>query len=272
LQEEFATFASNLMSIKAEIIGTHYEPQLIARLANVDSFMEHDKALIPQAIALIKQPTVARLHIVIRPESVAMVDYAQTKQERTEYLGAISNFLQAVAPIMEFDQKTTPFVLQLLQWGLAGFKGSSQIEGVIDRAIEVTQEAAKNQPEQPTPEQLAQQAEQMRHQNNMQLEQAKHQNNMAEIQAKAQADLQTRAADSQADVLKIMKDLQADITVIAAKLKADLETEAATSVINAEQAAAQQEGEMEKDAFSTALSIEEESRKVRNNGADVRPG
>ena len=270
LQEEFASFASNLMSIKAEIIGRHYEPQLIAKLANVASFMEPDLQYVPAAIELIKNPAEARLHIIIRPESVAMVDYAAVKAERTEYLGAIGQFMQAVAPIIEFDDTTTPFVLQLLQWGLAGFKGSSEIEGVIDQAIETTQEAAKKKAEnpEPTPEekaaQMAQQAEKMRHENNMAEEQLKHDNNMKEIQAKAQANMQENQADAQADVVKIMADLKADLKVIAAKLNADLTLEAASSQINAEQTQAQQQGEVEKDTIGAALDIEVDTAKANN--------
>lgn len=270
LQEEFATFASNLLTIKAEIIGLHYEPELIARLANVESFVDPDKELIPAAIDLIKKPSEARLHIIIRPESVAMVDYAQVKTERTEYLNAIAGFLQAVAPIMEFDQKTTPFVLQLLQWGLAGYKGSSEIEGVIDRAIEVTQEAAKKAAENPEPSpeeqaaQRAQQAEQMRHDNTMAEEKLSHDNNMAEINAKAEANIKENEADTQADILKIMADLKADLKVIAAKLNADLTNEAASSQINAEQNAAAQMGEIEKDQLNAELDIEVDNAKAAN--------
>jgi len=259
LQEEFATFASNLMQIKADIIGSHYEPENIARLASVDTFMDADKQLIPQAIQLIKTPALARLHILIRPESVAMLDYAQLRGERTEYLTAISTFLQASAPIVEIEPSTAPFMLQLLQWGLAGYKGSSEIEGVVDRAIETSLEAAKNQKDKPDPEKQAQEAA-------AQLEMMKHQNNMKEIQAKSQANLVELQADTKSDVMKIMADLKADLKVIAAKLNADLQTEAIGSQINVEQNAAGVDAEMQKDLFAHELKLDEMAKAPKPNG------
>lgn len=249
LQEEFAAFASNLMQIKANIIGVHYSPETIARLANVSSFVEADQELIPQAIQLIKRPSEARLHIKIRPESVAMIDYAQLKAERTEYLTGISTFLQAASPIMEVEPATAPFMLQLLQWGLAGFKGAAEIEGVVDKAIQVAQDNAEAQKDKPDPQEEADQRAK-------QLEQIKHRNKLKEIDAKLQADLQTREADKQADIAIVVAELQAQLKEIQAKMAADIKAEAITSQINAEQEIAGIEGETEKGAFESVIEIE----------------
>ena len=266
LQDEFATFASSLMQIKANIIGVHCDPETIARLANTESFMEADKPLIPQAIALIKEPSKARLHINIRPETLAMVDYAQLKSERVEYLSAIGNFMQATAPILEQEPTTAPFMLQLLQWGLSGFKGTNQIEGVLDKAIQTAQEAAKN-PENDKPD-----PDKVKAQNASDLEEMKHQNRMAEIQAKAQADAMTMKADmmadiesinakAQADSVSMRADLDADLETIEAKLRADLELEAMSSQINAEQQTSAVNNEIQKDYIASERQIEVDRRK-----------
>ena len=84
LQDQFAQFASDLMQLKAEVIAKHFDPQTIVRQSNMQ--LSPDAEIVPQAVELIKNPTEARLHIVIRPESVAMQDFAQLKGERTEYL------------------------------------------------------------------------------------------------------------------------------------------------------------------------------------------
>ncbi len=268
LQDEFAQFASSLMAIKAEIVGKHYEPELIAKLANTMSFMEADRELIPQAIALLKQPELSKLHIEIKSESMALVDYAQLKAERTEYLTAVSTFIRSASPLMEAEPQTAPFVLQLLQWGLSGLKGGNQIEGVIDKAIQTATEAAKKPKPQDDSaakaEQAKMQLEQMKHNLNMQEAQAKTQAELAKIQAKAQADAQTRQVDHQADVAKIKAELQADLQEIAAKMQADIKTEAITSQINAEQAIAAQQGEIQKKAVETAIDIQASKEKPTN--------
>jgi len=249
MQEEFATFASNLMQIKAEIICRHFEPETIAKMANVGSFMEADKEKIGPAIDLLKKPEQARLRIVVRSESMAMVDYKQLQGERTEYLTAISTFLQAASPLVQEDPRTKPFVLQLLQWGLAGFKGADTIEGVIDKAIEVTMQE-NEQPEKPDP---AKQAAD----NAMQLEQMKHENNMKEIQAKSQSKLQEEQADLMATLQKREADLMADLKTISAKMLSDIQTEISQSQANMEQNNAAVMAEIQKSAIETALKIEE---------------
>ena len=120
LQDEFAQFASDLLQIKAEIIGKHFSPETIARFANINETF--DVELVPAAIQLIKNPPEAKLRVEIRPESLSMVDYAQLRQERTEYITAIGGFLTSAAPIVEQQPAAKPFLLELLKWGLAGFK------------------------------------------------------------------------------------------------------------------------------------------------------
>ena len=248
LQEEFATFASNLMKIKACIIGNHYEPDNIARLANTESFMDADKALIPQAIELIKDPAKSKLRILIRPESVAMIDYQKLQGERGDFLNAISTFFQAAAPIIEMEPTTAPFMLQMLQWSLAGYKGSSEIEGVIDKAIQVSQEEAKSKQDKPDPDKAKAESA-------IALEKLKHQNNMTEITAKAEADNMERDKELDSKIKVIVAELKADIQTIISKMVADIKTEQQTSQINAEQGAIGVEGEMKKDTHSAALEM-----------------
>ena len=208
LQDQFARFASDLMQIKAEIIARHFDPQTIAQRCNLQN--STDAELLPPAIQLIKQPEQARLRIDIRPESVAMVDYAQLKNERTEYINALATFMQSAAPLMDQDPSAKPFLLQLLQWGLAGFKGASEIEGVIDKAIDASQQQA-NQPE-PDIEQQKLQAQ-------MQLEEMKQKGQLAGIQAKAQADLQLRIQDEESDIKTAMAQHQAKLGEIEADMQ-----------------------------------------------------
>jgi hypothetical protein len=252
MQDEFATFASDLLQLKAETICRHFEPRTIVRMSNIDS--SFDVEAIPKAIELLKDYDLARLKVEIRPESVAMVDYAQLKQERTEYLTALATFMQSAQPLMDADPHAKPFLLQLLQWGLAGFKGSSEIEGVLDKAIQASQKEAEEGAGKPDP---AQQAERMKMAMAMKLEQTKHENNMKEIAVKAQADAQTLQAETQSDLAKVSAELRANLQEIAAKMSADIRAEAYQSQINAEQQAAAVQQEMEKEFMKTALKIEE---------------
>jgi hypothetical protein len=263
MQKQFAMFASKLMQIKAEVIGLHFDPETIARLANTESFMDDDKELIPEAIMLIKDPPRARLHTIIRPESMAMIDYDQMQNDRTEYLGAIGTFMQASTPLMEAEPAVAPFMLQLLKWGLSGFKGSQQIEGVVDKAIQTTMEAGKKAGDKKDPADQAAALEEAKGKAAVALEEMKHKYKMTEINAKAAADDAEMKSSHQADMTIIRAELGATLREIGAKMVADIKVELRTSMINAEQTRVAQAGELEKSAVETGLKIEEEKQKPR---------
>ena len=262
LQDQFAVFASDLMQLKADVISKHFAPETIAKRANME--FSFDKELVPQAVELIKNTSEANLRVDIRPESVAMVDYAELKSERTEYLMAIATFMQSAAPLMDADPTAKPFMLQLLQWGLAGFKGASEIEGVIDRAISASQQEAGN--EKPDP---AQQQMQMQ----MQIEQAKMQIEMQKLQAKSQADLALREADKQADIETAMAEhqmkmaevqagMQASLMETQAKMEADVLKEQAQAKYNIMQSVHAANAEMQKDSVNYELDMQKEVAKT----------
>lgn len=272
LQDQFAQFATDLMQIKAEVIARHFSPETIVQKSAME--FSADRDLLMPAVELIKQPEQAKLRVAIRPESVAMVDYAQLKNERTEYINALSTFMQSAAPLIEADPAAKPFLLQLLQWGLAGFKGASEIEGVIDKAIEASEQAAKQEAANPKPD-PAQQAAQMQAQMAMQLEQTKQQGELQKIQAKAAADLEIRNNDLQADVQTAMAaaeakkqeieaELQATLAEINAKMHADITVEVAQSEANAQQAAITAQTETQKNVVSASLDMDKEAQKSEN--------
>ncbi|MGE4615169.1 MAG: hypothetical protein AAEJ46_12620, partial [Planctomycetota bacterium] len=179
-------------------------------------------------VQLVKNGEELIWRVKVRPESVAMVDFAALKQERTEYLMAISQFLQSSGPIMEQEPAAAPMLLEMLKWGLAGFKGSQDIEGVIDRTLDqMSQQEQQPEEEQPDPEiqkmemqmQLEQgkaeaqmQLEQAKNQGAMQLEQQGHQIDMQRIQAELDAKIQEKQADIQQDINKEQAQLEANTT------------------------------------------------------------
>lgn len=236
LQDEFARFASELEGLKGEIIAKHFNERTILKQSNAQFMPEADRDKIMPAVQLLKAPDV-KWRIDIRPESIAMIDYAQLKSERTEYLTAMATFLQSANSMVAAVPQSMPILLEFMKFGMAGFKGSDYMEGMLDQAIDM----AKKQPPQDKEGkkgQQEQQKEQMKHQMEMQKIQAKAQADMQTFQAKTQGELQKIQMDNQAnmqeqqskansDLQKIAADLQADLAVIRAKLDADLTTEQA---------------------------------------------
>ena len=166
LQDEFAKYATDLIRLRAEVVSLHFSPDSIVQQSNI--MFTADGELVGPAIELIKNRVDLIWRIQVKPESVAMVDYAQLKEERTGYITALATFMQSAAPLVEMDPNATPILLEMLKWGLAGFKGSNEVEGVLDQAIKNIQSASKEGggegQEQPSPEQIKAQAEQAKQQ------------------------------------------------------------------------------------------------------------
>jgi len=270
LQDQFAQFATDLMQLKAEVIARHFSPETIARQSNMGKSLDAD--MLPEAIDLIKRPDEARLAVAIRPESVAMVDYAQLKSERVDFLNAISTFLQSSAPLMQSKPETEPFLLQMLQWSLSGFKGAQEIEGVMDKAIEGAIQEIKNKAANPQPDPEEAKAQKLAEMD-AQKEQAKLQGEMQKIQAKAQADMQTREQDKMADIetaqmqhqldmQKIQAESQADLQEIQAKAEMQKSEQQHDAQMNAMQNEAVTQQEIQKVATSAQIDLEKMAAKA----------
>lgn len=201
------------------------------------------------AIEMLKSQD-AKWRIDIRPESLAMIDYAQLKQERTEYLTSMATYIQSAQAMVKSVPQSLPILMEMLKWGMAGFKGADQMEGMMDQAIDM---AKKMKP--PSDDKEGAQAAQMaiiqaqsqaelqkiqaKSQADMQVFQAKMQGEIQKIQIDNQATMQEQQQKSQADLQKIATDLQADLAVIKAKLESDLAVEQAQSVMSNAEAEAQ---------------------------------
>ncbi len=225
LQEEFARFASDLMCLKAEIIGKHFEASTITEESNIFRTEDgKDQQLVDQAISLIKKPEEAAWRIEVRPESVAMVDYDKQRMERGEFITSVATFMQSAAPLAEIDPESTPTMISMLKWAVAGFKGSQEIEGVLDRAVESLQKAQAAAKAQPQQDQGPSEAELQ-----MQAQQQKHENTMAELEQKHQQAVQLESEKFQVAVQEMQAELKKELKIIQAELVAAIRAEAAQS-------------------------------------------
>lgn len=143
LQNEFARWVNDTQSLKAEIICKHYQPYCIVQQSNI--MMTPDKDVAEQAVALIKDPEGAKWKITVRPETLAIADYAQLKQDRSEFLMGLAQFMQSSAPLLQLSPMALPVLMKLLKWFLAGFRGSSEAEGILDTAITQFEKAPPKQ-------------------------------------------------------------------------------------------------------------------------------
>jgi len=122
----------------------HMDINEISKLAQVD-FMAEDPALIQQALQLIKMPEFV-LRSQVESDTLSDIDFQAEKQDRMEYMTTITNYLKEMLPVIQNDPMMGPFLLQLLQFSLAGFKVGKKFEAELDKTFQAIQQKIANPP------------------------------------------------------------------------------------------------------------------------------
>jgi hypothetical protein len=209
LQEEFARFASDLEALKAEIISKHFSRETIVTQSNAGFLPEADKPNVAPALELMQSPDI-KWRVNIKPETLSMIDYAQIKSERTEFLMSMAQYIQSASSAVQAVPGSLPILLELMKWTMAGFKGAEYLEGTMDTAIDMAKKMPPpGEDKGPSPEETKLQIEQLK----LQGAQAKQQGEMQKIQVKSQADLQTIQAKIAGEIQKIQVDAQRDMSI-----------------------------------------------------------
>jgi hypothetical protein len=152
LQNDVARFVSETMRIRANIIANVFQPETIIKRSLIER--TPDAPYAQPAVQMLKDFSSSLFSINVTSDSLAAPDWAAEKEARTEFLGAASNYIMSAGPIVSSNPQVGTFLVKLLQWAAAGFKGAKTIEGVLDQAAkQLEQQAAKPPaPPQPTPE------------------------------------------------------------------------------------------------------------------------
>jgi hypothetical protein len=198
LQNEVARFAQDVLKIKGEIICRHFVPEQILKLANMQFYPDAaNQPLIQEAVALLKgEHEEFEWRVKVQADSLAMVDYAQQKQEKVEFMNAVATLLQSAATTMKAVPDSAPILFESLKFSIAGFKGASELEGVIDQTLSQIMQKIQNPPP-PPPDPAVEKAKM-----DMQMKQQEHamdmqskQMDMAFEREKMQMDMKSKEMD-----------------------------------------------------------------------------
>ena len=204
MQHEVVNFATTLLQIKAQIICQHFTDDTIVKISGAMQLSQQDQQLIPQALQLLKDEPAKNFRIEVTTDSMIYQDEQQEKQNRLEFLSAVSGFLSQAVPAAQATPELTPMLVEMLKFGVTAFKAGKGLEGLIDETADKFRQqakAAEGQPKPPSPEQQKMQME-------MQMEQAKMQATQASEQAKAQAEAQKLQMESQIEQQKMQMQME----------------------------------------------------------------
>jgi hypothetical protein len=148
-QSELARWVREALRIKAEIIAIHFQPETIVKMSNIEYTV--DAQFAQQSVELIKSMGMAQYRVKVESDTMAAVDWAAKREESAEVLNGIANYFAQMQGVIQNVPNSLPTVLQILQASLAGVKGSSAIESILDQAIAKQMEEAANPPPPPEP-------------------------------------------------------------------------------------------------------------------------
>ena len=196
LQEDFARVASETQQLKLEVMCNHFRPETLLERSNIQA--TPDAQLAQQAVQLL-QSKAGLWRVQVKPESVSMEDLAEKRNEATEFVAGVSQYLQAAVPLAQAVPGSTTALLELLGVVMARFKFADEVEGIIDGAVQQAkaqqaQQAANPQMAPPDPKLMAAQAKAS---SDMQKVQLEHALGMQKLQAEVQAEEQKQQSQTQ---------------------------------------------------------------------------
>jgi len=148
-----AEWITNLLRIKAEIICKHFQPETIIQRSNIER--TPDAPLAISGIELLKNEEIGEYRISVEADSMAALDWAAERDAAVQFMQGLGAFISQVAPMAQQVPEAGPYLMRLMQWAVAKFRVSTEIESVLDQAIAGMQQklTAPKQPPQPTIEQ-----------------------------------------------------------------------------------------------------------------------
>jgi hypothetical protein len=239
MQHAVVDFATTLLSIKAQIICTHFTDETLVQISGAMQLSPQDQQLIPQAIALLRDQASKNFRIEVTSDSMIYQDEQQEKQDRMAFLQAVGQFMQTALPIATQAPELTPLLMEMLKFGVTAFKAGKQLEGQIDETADKLRQAAKakeGQPQPPSPEmqklQMQAQMEQAKMQAQMQFEQQKMQMQMQVEKAKQEYQAQENQLKFQLEEQRNMMDREMEMKVAQMKMMTERNTQVLLAHIN----------------------------------------
>jgi len=134
-QKAVTKWVAETIRIRAEIMCRHFSPQTLKEVSQIE--YTESAPFADAAIELLKNFRSAEYRIEIGEETLSLADYNAERELRTEYLTAVGQFISQAGMILEARPDAIPFLLKMLAWVTASFWGGSDMETVLDQAIQV---------------------------------------------------------------------------------------------------------------------------------------
>lgn len=168
-QEEVSRFATDTLQIMAQIMCKKFEPKTLLAISAADQLSQEDQQYIPQAMGLLigdrfmnpeseENPNPLRqFRIEIAADTMVYLDEQAEKQSRVEFLTATGTFIEKMGVVLaqtppEARGTVVGLLMEMLKFGVTGFRVGKTIEGAFDEAADKLKQLANMPPPPPAPD------------------------------------------------------------------------------------------------------------------------
>jgi hypothetical protein len=237
-QTEMSRLCRDVIRIMGEIQVEHYDPERLIEMSAIQNTKDgKDPNNVLKALQLLKDDKLRSFRIDVETDATVAPDQDAEKQSRIEFLGAVTPFIEKAAMAAQQFPQLQPLVLDMLKFGVAGFRAGRTMEASIDEmAAQLAQQQGQPQQEKPDPAMEKVKGE-------LQIKQAQVQADQQATQAKAQSDaaeITMRQKASEAEMAQKKAESDARIRLIDAQIT-ELEAKMAAAQAQANAAAQPQQ-------------------------------
>ena len=253
-QRDVSAFVTQVLEIMSEMMVQLYSQEKLAAI--VGSLPQEDQQYIQPAYQLLQDDFLSQCSVSIQADSLTQADWGLEQQQRMQYAQSLSQFLQSALPVAEANPALAPLLMNVIKFITVGFRGSAELEGSLDAAMDrmaQTLQQEEQQPPEPSPEELKVQAE-------MQLDQQKMQLEMQVKQAEAQLDVQKDRQKMSMDQQKHQMDMQMDMQRHQQQMVFEREKHQQQLEFLREKAALKMEVDVEKAAIDAAETVADDTK------------
>lgn len=155
-RSKFEKFLARIVQIKGEIIAEHFEPEILWNMCGLSGFSEPvSQEEFFQAVELLRNNPLRDYAIDIETDSTIAADDNENRRNVSEFVGSITPYLQQVIAALQQTPQIAPALIEMLLMFMRSFKVGIGVEDAVEQGIRQIldeQQAAKNAPQQPPPQ------------------------------------------------------------------------------------------------------------------------
>jgi hypothetical protein len=143
-QRSLQRWIRDIYRIKAEILAEHFEPSVLQEMTGVE--------VTPEIMQILRTDKTRAYNVDIETDSTIFEDTAAERQQVTETLKGITEFVVAWVPVLQLQPALLNLAFELLAMAVRTLKVNRSVEDAIDEAKAQLQQAAAMAQQQPPPQ------------------------------------------------------------------------------------------------------------------------